>query len=593
MTKRIPPLAKQLASKSFSALTHHLTLWHQVLRDHTILDCARNRIVVGIMTFALGFLLVSLRLFDVMVLKGTGERDTIDQELRHELALDRADIVDRHGEVLATHLITASVYANPKVILNAREASEKLCALVPELDFDATLKRLQSEKGFVWILRHISPKLQQSIHHLGIPGIYLQKDQRRVYPFGPVACHVLGYCGLENKGLSGVEQYFDVKLRQNKESLQLSLDIRVQHLMHDELKHAVQEFQAHGGNAMLLDLSTGQLLGMVSLPDFDPNQPNEMVKDVGFNRNTLGVYEPGSTFKMFNTAIALETNRIKLTSVYDATHPIKVGRFTISDFRGPKRPLTVLETFLHSSNIASAKMALDFGLAWQQKYFASFGMFTKPSLELGEIGSPIINKKPTEATLISNSFGYGISVSPLQSLRAMAAIINNGQMRDLTLLKQTMPVIGESVVSDHTSQAIKKAMRLAVAEGTCRKGDIPGYYVLGKTGSAYIVRNKRYHVSSCVIKGKRIEVNDKITTFVGAFPGKNPKYLLMVMLDSPKPTEKTYGFSTGGWNACPTGGKIIERLAPMLGLAPDIDDAVIGHNEHNNNVHMVNFNEAD
>lgn len=593
MTKRLPPLAKQLASKSFSALTHHLTLWHQVLRDHTILDRARNRIVVGIMVFAMGFLLVSLRLFDVMVLKGANDRQIMDQDLHNELALERADIVDRHGEVLATHLITASVYANPKVILNARDAAEKLCALVPELDFETVLQRLQSEKGFVWILRHISPKLQQSIHHLGIPGIYLQKDQRRVYPFGPIACHVLGYCGLENKGLSGIEQYFDVKLRQNKDPLQISLDMRVQHVMHDVLKNGVQEFQAHGGNAMLLDISTGQLLGMVSLPDFDPNQPSDMIKDVGFNRNTLGVYEPGSTFKMFNTAIALETNRIKLNSVYDATHPIKIGRFTITDFRGQKRPLTVQETFLHSSNIASAKMALDFGLSWQQKYFATFGMFSKASLELPEVGSPIVNKKPTEATLISNSFGYGISVSPLQTLRAVAAIINSGQLRDVTLLKQTMPIIGEPIVSESTSKSIRKIMRCAVVEGTVKKAEVPGYHVIGKTGSAYIVRNKRYHVSSCVVNGRKVEVNDKITTFIGAFPGKNPKYLLMVMLDSPKPTEKTYGFSTGGWNACPTGGKMIERLAPMLGLAPDMDDMVIGHNEQNNNVHMVSLNGAD
>ena len=419
MPKRLPPFAKNLASKSFNSLSHHLSLWHQVVRDHNLLDKARNRIVVGVIVFMAAFLFITIRLFDIMVFRNHSERQQINAERSSELVLERSDILDRHGEVLATHLITASVYANPKVIINAREAAEKLCALIPELDFDTTLARLESEKGFVWIMRHLSPRLQQSILHLGIPGIYLQKDQRRVYPYGAMACHVLGYCGLDNLGLSGVEKYFDVRLRQDKNPLVLSIDIRAQHIVHDELKAAIEEFQALEGNAMLLDLDSGEIIAMVSLPDFDPNHPNQNTKAATFNRNTLGVYEPGSTFKLINAAIALETNRIKLNTIYDARHPIKVGRFTITDWR-PKHAgiITVRDVVMHSSNIGSAKIALDFGLAWQQKYFARFGLHTKPKLELPEIGAPIVNKNPTEATLISNSFGYGISVSPLQPLQS-------------------------------------------------------------------------------------------------------------------------------------------------------------------------------
>lgn len=579
MRKRLPPIAKNLASKSFSTLTHHLSLWHQVLRDHTILDRARNRIVVGVMAFSLAFLFVSIRLFDVMIFRSQGERQQIDHEKQNELVLERADIVDRHGEILATHLITASVYANPKVIINAKEAAEKLCALVPELDFETTYKRLKSEKGFVWLIRHISPKLQQAVNHLGIPGIYLQKDQRRVYPYGSMVSHVLGYCGIDNMGLSGVEKYFDIKLRQDKAPLTLSIDVRAQHVILSELIAAIAEFQALAANAMLMNLETGELIAMVSLPDFDPNQPNQNVKEAIFNRNTSGAFEPGSTFKIMNTAIALETGRIKLTTTYDAHNPIKIGRFTITDWRPKHGPyLNVADAVMHSSNLASGRIAMDYGLEWQRKYYARFGFYMKPKLEIPEIGAPIVNKNPTEATLISNSFGYGIAVSPLQTFQTVAALINNGQFRHLTLLKQKMPVVGEPIVSAATSAAIRKVMRMVVVGGSGTRAEVKGYPVLGKTGSAHIVRNKRY------------DTKDKTTSFLSAFPANKPKYLLLVMLDSPKSTPKTHGFSTGGWNACPTAGKIVARLAPMLGLAPDFD---YKESLNDSEVKMINYEGVD
>ncbi|MBX9976979.1 MAG: penicillin-binding protein 2 [Alphaproteobacteria bacterium] len=578
MRKRLPPMAKNLASKSFSALTHHLSLWHQVVRDHSILDRARNRIVVGVMLFSVAFLFIGLRLFDVMIFRSSGERQQINTDKQNELNLRRADIVDRHGEILATHLITASVYANPKVILNAKEAAEKLCALIPDLNFDETLKRLSSQKGFVWIARHVTPKLEQAINHLGIPGVYLEKDQRRVYPYGSMVSHVLGYCGIDNTGLSGVEKYFDVKLRQDKTPLVLSIDVKCQHVVHDVLKAAIDEFQALAGNAMLMDLETGELLSMVSLPDFDPNQPNQNVQAAIFNRNTSGVFEPGSTFKLINTAIALETGRIKLSTVYDARNPIKIGRFTITDWR-PKHNgiLTVADTVMHSSNIAAGKIALDYGLEWQRKYYARFGFYVKPKLEIPEIGAPIVNKNPTDATLISNSFGYAISVSPLHTFQTVAALINNGEFRHLTLLRQKMPVVGEPIVSKETSAGIRKVMRMVVTGGSGSRAEVPGYPVLGKTGSAHIVRGKRYHA------------NDKTTSFLAAFPANAPRYLLMVMLDSPKGLKKTHGFSTGGWNACPTAGEMVARLAPMLGIAPNFDYKESTHS----NIKMVNYDVSD
>lgn len=551
--------AKNVAVKSFSALTNHLSLWHEVLRDHSILDKARNRTVVGALIFCAIFALISLRLFDVMVFRSTSEKSRLRFEKNVALVLERSNIVDRHGQILATHLITASVYANPKVILDPKDAAEKLCALLPELDFDTMLKRLSdTNKGFVWILRHIAPKVQYAINNLGIPGVYLEKDQRRVYPFGEIAAHVVGYCGVENLGLSGVEKYFDLRLRKDNAPLTLSLDIRVQHAVHEVLGEGLKEFRAIGGNAMVVDTESGEILSMVSFPGIDPNVSSQNAELAAFNRNTLGVYEPGSTAKIMNTAIALETGNIKLTSMYDAINPVKVGRFKITDFKGPNRMVTVKEGFLCSSNLVSARLAMDFGLTWQRKYFHSLGLLEKPKLEIPEIGAPIYPKNPTEATLISNSFGYAISLSPLQIARAVSAIINDGHMRDLTLLKQKMPILGAPVIAAKTSASMRELMSLVVQEGTGRKARVHGYHVMGKTGTSYKSNGKSY------------DMLNKITSFVGAFGGT--RYLLLVFLDSPRPTPTTYGYSTGGWNAAPIAGRIIERIAPLLGLAPAEDD---------------------
>lgn len=555
MKDHFTPFAKHFRQKYFTQLTHHLTLWHQVLRDHSILDCARNRIVVGIMGFACAFILIALRLMDVMIFNNSHDRHQLYQDINHDLVLERADIVDRNGAILATHLSTASVYANPKVILNPKDTAAQLASLMPDLDRKILYERLTSGKGFVWIKRHIAPKVQQEIHKMGLPGVYLEHDQKRVYPYGSIVSHIVGYCGIDNIGLGGVERYFDEKLRQSQEPLQLALDVRAQYVMHRVLSDAVSEFRARGGNAILVDLKTGQVIGMISLPDFDPNQMNDHPKDAIFNRNVSGVFEPGSTFKAFNTAIALETKKIHLSTVYDARQPIKIGRFTISDWKLKPGFFTVTEALMQSSNIASAKMALEFGRPFQEEYFKRFGFYTKPTIELKEVAAPIINPNRSDATLISNAFGYAISVSPLQTVQAMAAVLNNGVFRNLTLLKQNAPVVGTPVISQQTAQDIRSIMYRVVEEGTARKAQVEGYKnkILGKTGSAHIVRGKKY------------DKTDKTTSFIGSFGD----YLLLVMLDSPKPTKDTYGYSTGGWNACPTAGKMIKQLAPLLGVAPD------------------------
>lgn len=563
---------KHFMAEPLRALTKHLSLWHQVMRDRNILETAKNRSLVAGAAFCIAFFLIFVRLADVMVIRSSFEPSqgeaapvaSIASEKTGAKTGARAAILDRNGEILATHLVTGSVYANPKVIINAEEAATKLSQLMPELGYKSVLKKLTStQKGFVWIVRHISPKLQQAVNHLGIPGIYLQKDERRVYPYGSLVSHVLGYCGIDNNGLAGIEKYFDKRLNERVDPLFLSIDVRVQHIVRDELSKAIQEFGAEGGNAMLMSVKSGELLAMVSLPDYNPNLPNQNQVDATFNRNTLGVYESGSTFKIFNTSIALETGIASLNSQYDNSSPIRVGRFLIKDFRVPKKGLLdVREVFFYSSNIGSAKMALQFGGAIQRKFLERFGLFKAPTLEIPEIGFPLVPKEWRPATIMTVGYGYGIAVSPLQLLNAVNGIVNDGWLRSATLVKQDMASLAQPVriVSSKTSAKIRELMRLVVTEGTARKANVPGYEVMGKTGSAHKSQGKGYADKA------------KLTSCIVAFPKSNPQYILILFLDNPKPTKNTHGYSTGGWNATPTSARIITRVAPLLGVPPVTDE---------------------
>jgi cell division protein FtsI (penicillin-binding protein 3) len=560
---------RHFMTEPLKVLSRHLSLWHQVMRDRNVLETAKNRSLVAGAAFFVVFLLIIVRLADVMVIRGLWESSDIETPRVGAPSViqgARADILDRNGEILATHLVTGSVYANPKVIINAEEAAAKLSGLIPELDYKSVLKKLTaSNKGFVWVVRHIPPKLQQAVNHLGIPGIYLQRDERRVYPYGSLVSHVLGYCGIDNNGLAGIEKFFDERLLSKKDSLQLSIDIRVQHIVHDELSKSIAEFQAEGGNAMVMDLKTGEILSMVSLPDYDPNLPNQNQVGANFNRNTLGTYESGSIFKIFNTAIALETGSASLNSLYDASSPIRVGRFFIKDFRGKNRVLDAQEVFVHSSNIGAAKMAKQFGGAVQRLYLEKFGMLKAPTLELPEISTPLIPKVWRPDTILTVAYGYGITASPLQSLVAIAGIINDGLMRPATLIKRnpTEHVESVQIISAKTSRTMRNLMRMVVTDGTAKFADVPGYEVISKTGSAHKLQGRGYADKA------------KMTSSIAAFPKSNPQYIVLLFLDDPKPTKNTHGYSTGGWNAAPTVGRIIARMAPLLGVVPVKSDGEV------------------
>lgn len=519
------------------------------------LDMAKTRLLVVSGAFLLAFFVISGRLIDVCLLRGSGEESSAHARTCHGTVY-RADIVDRNGDLLATSLSTFSLYANARVVLDAKEAAEKLIQVLPELNYKDTLQRLKSGKGFVWLARHLTPQKQAEIIRLGIPGIYFKQDERRVYPHGELFAHVLGYTNIDNQGLGGIERKFNDFLLSHKDPLQLSLDIRVQHVLRDELLVGIEKFRAQGGAGMVMDVRTGEIIAMVSLPDFDPNQVGKMGshKEALFNRITLGTYEMGSSFKIFNTALYLESGKGTLLTKFDVSSPLRIGRFRVPDFHQAHHPLTVAEVFTESSNIGSGKMAMQMGSSIQKPFFEKLGFFQPASLEISEIGSPLYPKKWSETTTITAAYGYGISISPLQLVTAIAGVVNKGIMQKPTLIKTANSHVrkGVRIISAETSEIMRKLMYMIVAQGRGRKARVKGYEVGGKTGTANQISGRSYQQGS------------NMTSFVGAFPMSHPQYIILIMVDRPQAIKETYGFNAAGWNAAPLRERLLGGLLPFF-----------------------------
>ncbi|HCU06165.1 MAG TPA: penicillin-binding protein [Holosporales bacterium] len=544
-----------------SAISKSITSWHKGLQYADVLESAKQRIMIVAIVLFLGFVMIAIRLGNLMLFI-----ETNDESLKKTdgFQILRRNIVDQNNEILATNIITASAYVNPKQLLDVDDAAQKISSILNNISAPELKKKFESDKNFIWLARHISPKLQKDLNDLGLPGLYMYRDQTRVYPHSSLFSHITGMCGTDGDGLIGLEQLYDIELQQGADHLALSLDIRVQHVIRTELNDGIKEFSALGGNAIVMKVKTGEILGMVSLPDFDPHKPDLLNSDALFNKNTLGVYEPGSVFKILNFAIGLETGKANLNSMYDGSRPIKMGRFTISDFRGLGRVMTLTEAFLKSSNIASVKIAQDFGLKNQKEYMKRFGVLDKIFLELPELGRPIIPKDWREPSLMSVSYGYGVSQTPLQILTVVSSIINDGKKVTPTLLKRKNVVdeTVESVISAKTSRIVRKLMRQVVLEGTAKKADVEGLSIFAKTGTVYKKDGKGY--------GKQ-----QITTFIGGFPVEDPEIMMIVMLDDPKPTKESYGYAAAGWNAVKVARRIIERIAPMYATPNYVQNAVI------------------
>lgn len=540
--------------------------WQDTKSLRRTLDMARSRLLVVCCTFLLAFIIIVGRLVDVSLLRGGGLTSLSQRGSLHGMHF-RADIVDRNGELLATSLKTSSLYANARVVLDPQEAADKLIQVLPELNHKEILLRLKSGKGFVWLARHLTPQKQAEIICLGIPGIYFQQDERRVYPHGELFSHVLGYTNIDNQGLGGIERKFNEHLLGSGKALQLSLDIRVQHVLRDELLAGIEKFKAQGGAGLVMDIQTGEIVAMVSLPDFDPNQVGKMgSKAVAFfNKITLGTYEMGSSLKILNTALYLDSGVGDVSTKFDVSMPLRIGRFKVPDFHYIGYPITVAEVFTESSNIGSGKMAIQMGSALQRAFFKKIGFFSTPSLEIPELGAPLYPKKWSEATTITASYGYGISVSPLQLVTAIGGVVNKGIMQKPTLLKIEPSKVkpGFRIISEETSEIMCKLMYMVVAQGTGRQAQVKGYEVGGKTGTANTIDGRSYKKGS------------NMTSFVGAFPMRNPKYMVLIMVDRPQAIKGTYGFNAAGWNAAPIAGKVMGRIAPLLHVAPSMQQNTV------------------
>lgn len=523
------------------------------------LERAQNRLVLAGSLLILGLMAIVLRLIDVSLWNSSTSIKSNTALLNTNLAIvKRADIVDRNGVILATSLPTYSVYSNPREMLDRQEAAAKLAKVFPDLNYDQLLSRFNSDRSFVWVKRNLSPAQSQLIWKLGIPGLQLVQEERRGYPLGSLVSHVVGFTDVDNKGLSGMERSFDTQLTESNEPLRLSIDVRIQHIVKQELSTAIQDFSAIGGMGMVLDIRTGEILAMVSLPDFDPNNPSTASAEELFNRNTLGVYEMGSTFKIFNTALALDSGLVKITDQFDPRVPIKVGGFIIHDYERVNRLLSVPEIMMLSSNIASAKMAMVIGSKKQQEFFEKVGLLDSVSFELPEVAHPLYPKIWRDINMMTIAYGHGIAVTPLHLAVGVSAIVNDGKFHPATLLAKSPHdvVANRQVIKIQTSQQLRQIMRLVVEAGTGKKADLAGYFIGGKTGTA------EKQVAGAYKKDSRL------ASFISIFPVYEPRYLLLVMVDEPKPNTTSSGFATGGWVAAPASGKIIKRLAPLLDFLP-------------------------
>ena len=517
--------------------------------------------------------------FEMGVLASTEPAEPKTPYTGAPIVAERADITDRQGRLLATNLVTHSLYAQPQLMVDPAGAAEQLALIFPDLDAARMKKDFTGSRKFVWLKKKISPEQMQLVHEIGDPGLLFGPREMRLYPNGAVASQILGGASFGREGVSsaevvgtaGIEKTFDTWLRDPANGgapLALSLDLTLQSTIEDVLDGGMKLMHAKGASAILMDVHTGEILSMASLPDFDPNtRPAPLVKGDPsdsplFNRAVQGVYELGSTFKIFAVAQALDLGLVNPETMVETKGPMVWGKFRIRDFHNYGPELSVTDVIVKSSNIGTAHIAQMIGGTRQQAFLDQLGMFAATPVELVEAptGKPLKPAKWPEITTLTVSYGHGVAASPLHLASAYASMVNGGTRVSPTLLKQDKPVPGARVISESTSATIRSMLRAVVQRGTATFGDVPGYEVGGKTGTA-----DKPKPSGGYYKDK------VIATFAAAFPMSDPKYVLVVSLDEPVETSGTEPRRTAGWTAVPVGAEIIRRAAPLLGLRPQLE----------------------
>lgn len=481
----------------------------------------------------------------------------------------RGAVTDRNGEILAVSLPINALYANPREIDNPARVADQLRRVLPQLDRERLIARLSGERQFAYLARALTPREVQSVNDLGIPGLHFEDAERRYFPQGRNAVHVIGGADVDGQGIAGVERFFDERLRGDLRNtpLRLSIDVRVQLAVRDAVQRAITDFNGIGGAGIVMDVTNGEVLAMVSLPDYDANDVGAATTDQRFNRVTVGVYEPGSTFKLFTAAMALDLGTVQPWNGYDASRPIRYGRFTISDYRGRNRWLSLPEILTNSSNIGAAHMAMAVGPPRHREFLSRLHMGQRLRIELAETAMPLFPSQQhwRDINTMTIGFGHGISVTPMHVITGVSALVNGGIWREPTLVAQPQgapPREGTRVISERTSELMRRLMRLVVTDGSGRSAEVAGYFLGGKTGTA-----QKTGPRGGYLRDKRI------AAFVGAFPMNAPRYAVYVMVDEPKPNAQSHGFATAGWVAAPAANYVVSRIAPILGLLPETERA--------------------
>jgi cell division protein FtsI (penicillin-binding protein 3) len=581
MTLRTPlrPLARILDARAKgenpdAIERENLRLRHEAQRDR-LRQRAEGRLVLMSLVFLMAFGSVGVRM---AALATTEAEEPSVIASTASIHTTRADITDRQGRVLATNFATNALYAHPHEIVDARAAADGLAEIFPEMDAEALYARFTSERRFLWLRRYLSPEQEQMVHDLGEPGLLFGPREMRLYPNGSIAAHILGGAGFGQEavnaaeviGIAGIEAMFDDELRDpaREAPLALSIDLTVQAAVEEVLAGGMMLMNARGAAAVLMDVHTGEIVAMASLPDFDPNaRPRPLLEGDPadsplFNRAVQGVYELGSVFKAFTIAQALELGLYNTGDMIDTRGPLRMAGFAIRDFRSYGPSQSVHDVFTHSSNIGTARIAQVIGGERQQMFLEQLGLLEPAPVEIVEAANarPLLPGRWGELSTMTISYGHGVSTSLVQLAGAYATMVNGGTRIAPTLLRQDAPQAGERVISEATSRSMRELMRAVVTEGTASFGEVEGYAVGGKTGTADLPRATGGYYD-----------DRNLTTFASAFPMHDPRYVLITMLQEPVETSGPEPRRTAGWTAVPVAAEIIRRSAPLLGLRPEIE----------------------
>ncbi|MEZ5874913.1 MAG: penicillin-binding protein 2 [Hyphomicrobiales bacterium] len=528
----------------------------------------RYRFRLACLGFALAFLVIGGRL---TILGFTGTEEAGGGLYDISTTVHRPDILDRNGRLLATDIRGATLYADPKRVIDIDELAQQVASVLHDVNANKLRERLKAGGRFVRIKRELTPTQEAEVHELGQPGLAFIQEYRRFYPVGATASHVVGLVDVDNKGLAGIEKFLDdnpqltmasPQTESGEETVTLSLDIGVQHVLREELHDAMTTFKSKAAAGIVMDVHSGEVIALASLPDFDPHHREQALDKDRLNRIGFGVYEMGSVFKVFTVAGVLDSGLASLNTRYDASAPIHYASFTISDFHGKGRPLTVPEVFIYSSNIGSAKMALQMGVDRHRAFLERLGLLEPVTTELGPSAAPIIPKHWQKLNTMTIAFGHGLSVTPLQLATSTLPLVNGGIAVTPTFLPRSREegiASGHRVLKEQTSATMLKLMRMNVeGHGQARQRGRLSRPVARPAPPRKVVHG-RYSSSAL------------LTSFLSTFPTDDPQYVVLVMLDEPQRVAASLNHATAGLNAAPTVGKIVARIAPILGVAPKLD----------------------